>query len=135
MSEKPVPVMTGKQPMTLQKFVYMACMFVSISALAANFSPFLGAMYGFFAATPHLKVAAFCINMQNMQGGDRGLEPLQVALLDVSGILDFLEHLIYYSPSENSRGFPEGGWSRVVHRNPLSGEQICEGDGSHAQCI
>ena len=44
-----------------------------------------------------------------------------MALLDVSGILDFLEHLIYYSPSENSRGFPEGGWSRGVHRN-LSAE-------------
>jgi hypothetical protein len=33
LSETPVPVITGRQPMTLHVFVYMACMFASISAV------------------------------------------------------------------------------------------------------
>jgi len=55
-----------KQPMTLQRFVYMACTFASISALPAYLIPSYGARYGFFATTPHLKLAAFCICVAEM---------------------------------------------------------------------
>lgn len=57
LSEKPVPVITGRQPMTLHVLVYMACMLVSISALVAYVLPFCGLRKGFLAKTPQLKEA------------------------------------------------------------------------------
>ena len=55
LSEKPVPVMTGRQPMTLHVFVYIACMFASISAVLVYLSPFIGLRKGLLAKTPQVK--------------------------------------------------------------------------------
>jgi len=60
LSEKPVPVITGRQPTTLHVFVYIACIFASISVLLAYVLVFRGVMYGLFVNTPQQKESVFC---------------------------------------------------------------------------